>query len=87
MDENAALANLMARVRDSQARYEAIRNMLPESLRTQVRPGPIDERGWTLLAANASIGSKLRQLLPELDAALQSRGWESTPIRVRIQSG
>lgn len=86
MGESAALAGLLARLRDSRSRYDAIRTILPEALRPHVQPGPIDPKGWTLLAANGSVASKLRHLVPEIEAALQTRGWESIPIRVRIQS-
>jgi hypothetical protein len=80
------LAGLMARVRDSQARLEALADVLPTSLRAHLRAGPLDEEGWTLLAANAAVASKLRHLLPMLAEALLAKGWQATSIRVKVQS-
>jgi len=47
------LAGLLARVRASQARLEALADLLPGPLRAHVRAGPLDDEGWTILAANA----------------------------------
>src|SRR5205085_972060 len=46
------LGRLRAALRDSQARYEAIRPILPPALAPHVRPGPLDAEGWSLLASN-----------------------------------
>lgn len=51
-----------------------------------VKPGPVDEAGWSLLAANASVAAKLRQLQPRLEEMLRERGWEVSAIRVKVQS-
>ena len=80
------LASLMARVRASQARLDALADVLPTSLRAHLRAGPLDEEGWTLLAANAAVASKLRHLLPMLAEALLAKGWQATSIRVKVQS-
>lgn len=84
LQRSAPLAALAARLQASNARFEAIRPGLPPALRTQVKPGPIDEEGWSLLAANAAVAAKLRHLLPLLDGLLRDQGLAPLPIRVRI---
>jgi hypothetical protein len=86
LDQSQPLTNLLQRLQQSQARFTAIREQLPPSLRSEVRPGPIDEAGWSLLVPSGAIASKLRQLLPELQAALAAGGWPETPIRIRVNA-
>jgi len=80
------LALLRARLQDSNDRFEAIRASLPAALVPHLAPGPVDEEGWTVLAANTAVAAKLRQLTPRLEAALQQRGWQVSAIRIRVQS-
>jgi hypothetical protein len=40
-----------------------------------------------LLAANASVAAKLRQLQPRLEEVLRERGWQVNAVRVKVQSG
>ncbi len=84
---SAPLAHLRLRIQESNARFEAIRPSLPASLAVHIRPGPVDAQGWSLLAANGAVASKLRQLQPRLEAALRDAGWPVSAIRVKIQSG
>jgi hypothetical protein len=51
-----------------------------------VAPGPVDEEGWSLLAANAAVAAKLRQIKPRLETILQERGWQVSSIRIKVQS-
>ncbi len=83
---NDALVRLTALLRESNDRLTAILPLLPETLATHVRAGPLDESGWSLLAANAAVAAKLRQLQPRLENALRERGWQVSPIRVKIQT-
>jgi hypothetical protein len=87
LDQSQALARLLQRLQESQARFAAIRERLPDALRGAVRPGPLDDAGWSLLAQSGAVASKLRQMLPELEAALQDQGWQATPIRIKVRSG
>jgi hypothetical protein len=87
LESSAALARLGERMRESNARYAAIRDALPEALRAHVKPGPVDEAGWSLLAANAAVAAKLRQLVPRMAAALHEKGFQAIPLRIRVQSG
>ena len=80
------LALLRARLQDSNDRFEAIRDSLPATLARHLAPGPVDEEGWTVLAANTAVAAKLRQLTPRLEAVLQGRGWQVSAIRIRVQS-
>src|SRR4051794_6993968 len=80
------LAGLLARVRASQARLDALADVLPALLRPHLRAGPLDDDGWTLLAANSAVASKLRHLLPTLAETLVAKGWQATSIRVKVQS-
>jgi hypothetical protein len=86
LQQSAPLVRLQQLMRDSNARFEAIRSALPTTLAAHVRPGPIDEAGWSLLAANASVAAKLRQLQPLLEDTLRQRGWQVSAIRVKVQS-
>ena len=84
--QSVPLARLQQRIHESKLRFEAIRAYLPAALAMHVRPGPLDELGWSLLAANASVAAKLRQLLPRFETALREGGCEVSAIRVKVQS-
>ena len=79
------LVGLLQRLRDSRLRFEAIAGLLPAPLLETVRPGPLDDTAWSLLASNASAAAKLRQMLPALEAQLKASGWQGPEIKVRIQ--
>ncbi|HEU4459297.1 MAG TPA: hypothetical protein VFR90_09265 [Methylibium sp.] len=84
---SAPLAHLQALLRESTARFETVRPLLPAALVEQLRPGPIDESGgWCLLASNTAAAAKLRQLLPVIERALLARVGKPTAVRVRVQS-
>jgi hypothetical protein len=83
---SAPLAQLRARLQDSADRFAAIRDALPGALARQVTAGPVDEEGWSLLAANAAVAAKLRQLKPRLEDLLRQQGWQVSSIRIRVQS-
>ncbi len=83
---SAPLAQLRLRLRDSTDRLEAIRDDLPPALSPHVQPGPVDEDGWSLLAANGAVAAKLRQLQPRLEERLRQRGWTMNTIRIKVQT-
>ncbi len=84
--QSAPLARLQSLLRESNARFAAIATAMPPSLAQQVRPGPVSQDGdWALLARNAAVAAKLRQLLPRLEAVLLEKGWPGA-IRVRVQT-
>jgi len=84
--QSAPLARLKELLRESNARFAAIAPHLPAGLEQHIRPGPVTDDGWTLMAANASVAAKLRQLLPRLEVELKNRGLQASVIRIRIQS-
>jgi hypothetical protein len=78
------LAGLLQRVRDSRARLAAIQAVLPLGLRDAVEAGPLDETGWILLVKHAPAAAKLRQCVPQIDAALAAAGFEARVVRVKL---
>jgi hypothetical protein len=86
LDQNTSLADLARRLEQSNGRYAAIRSHLPEPLREQVKAGPIDDTGWSLLASNAAVAAKLRHLLPLLQQCLRDEGWPELAIRLHIRA-
>jgi len=84
LDGSEPLARLREALRDSQARFEAVRTILPPALVPHVQPGPVDAEGWSVLAANAGVAAKLRHLRPLLEDALRGAGWTACSVRVKV---
>jgi hypothetical protein len=85
--QSEPLARLRAQMQASSANFDTIRPLLPASLVPHVKAGPIDDDAWTLLADNASVAAKLRQVLPRLEAELLKRDGKRSAIRLKVQSG
>lgn len=84
IESSEPLVRLAERMRESQQRFDCIRTVLPEPLAGQLRPGPIDADGWTLLACNPAVAAKLRQLVPELQTALTMAKFATLAIRIKV---
>ena len=80
------LSALLKRLQESRDRFAAIKTLLPQTLHAAVSPGPLDDSAWVLLAANAAAAAKLRQLVPELQAALLAAGWAGPDIKVKVSA-
>ena len=65
--------------------FATIRPLLPAGLAASVRPGPLDECGWSLLGANAAVAAKLRQLAPRLEERLRENGHAVAAVRIKVQ--
>ena len=79
------LASLLARLAQSQARFVVAAAALPPELAAVVRPGPLDDQAWRLLADHAAAAAKLRQCLPAIEAALSANGWPAPPVKVKVR--
>ena len=84
--ESPTLARLSELAADSAARLRCVEPLLPLSLRTCVKAGPVDGAVWCLILTNNSVAAKVRQLLPTLQAQLRSKGWDVTEIRLKVSS-
>jgi hypothetical protein len=84
LQQSAPLVKLKERIQDSNARFAAILPGLPTGLALHLKPGSVDELGWTLLAANTSVAAKLRQIKPELESMLSAAGWRMGVIRIKV---
>lgn len=82
--EHESLARLGELMQASNRRLRLIEPALPAALRPSVLAGPLDDQGWSLLAANAAVAAKLRQLQPRLEALLAQAGVQPSQIRIRI---
>ena len=85
MRSSQALSRLVDRLRESNAMFATIRPLLPAALVASVRPGPIDESGWSLLGANAAVAAKLRQLVPRFEDHLREREHAVAAVRIKVQ--
>jgi hypothetical protein len=84
--ESPTFARLAALVRDSSARLQAVRTLLPAPLRASVQAGPIDDGCWCLLVSSNAVAAKLRQLVPALQAHLNQKGLQVSSIRIKVQN-
>jgi hypothetical protein len=84
VENSPALGRLAELVKDSSARLDAIKYLIPPALHSAVKAGPIDGQTWCLLVNGNSAAAKLRQLIPLLLSRLTTLGWEVTSIRLKI---
>ncbi|WP_251971141.1 DciA family protein [Sphaerotilus microaerophilus] len=80
------LLRLQQRLAAAHARMDAIRTFLPPGLAPFVKPGPVEDSGWTLFATGPAVAAKLRQMQPLLETALRQQGFEISSIKIRVQS-
>lgn len=85
-EQSPTLASLAAQARDTKERLKAVEGLIPIDLRAAIQAGPVNENDWCLLVRGNAAAAKLRQLLPMLQARLQTRGWTVTTIRIKVQS-
>jgi hypothetical protein len=85
MRSSPALSSLVSRLHESNAMFATIRPLLPGGLAASVRPGPLDEAGWSLLGANAAVAAKLRQLAPRFEECLRESGHAVAAVRIKVQ--
>jgi len=83
--QHEGLARLGLLIRESNRRMDTVRPALPGALSRFVKPGPVDEEGWTVLAANAAVAAKLRHLQPRLEQMLLEAGLLPARVRVKVQ--
>ncbi|MEJ6006597.1 hypothetical protein WG899_13645 [Paucibacter sp. AS339] len=84
--QHDGLARLGMLLMESNRRMDLIKPCLPGALARFVRPGPVDEEGWSLLADNAAVAAKLRQLQPRLEASLEESGLQPAKVRIKVQT-
>lgn len=63
---------------------KAIEPLLPETLRSAVKAGPIDGESWCLLVNGNAAAAKTRQLIPLIQTRLLRQGWKVNSIRLKI---
>lgn len=86
IEASPALNRLVDRLRESNAMHAAVLPLLPPGLRASVRPGPLDDAGWSLLGANAAVAAKLRQLVPRIEERLRECGHPVAEVRIKVQA-
>ncbi|MGA1289300.1 MAG: hypothetical protein ACO3ZK_17520 [Rubrivivax sp.] len=80
----AGLGALLARWQHSKRCLTAATPVLGVSLAGAMRPGPLEEGVWVLLASSPASAAKARQLLPRIQKALDDQGLGVTTVRVRV---
>ncbi len=84
LSRSEPLGLLMQRLRESNECLQAVRSLLPAGLAEEVRAGPIDDKGWTLLVSGSAAAAKLRQLMPLIEAELLASRQRTVTVRVKI---
>jgi hypothetical protein len=84
--DSPILAKLSDLIERSNQHMAAIAPHLPTGLLKSVSAGPINDCEWCLLVRSGAVASKLRQLLPELEAQLLSASGQRIKVRVKVLS-
>lgn len=80
-----ALARLGRLLHESKRRMAVVAPALPGALSRFIKPGPVDEEGWSLIAANAAVAAKLRHLQPRLEELLAEQGIQPHKVRIKVE--
>lgn len=90
MEEAVGAAPVLAQLRDRLAHSERclglVLPVIPVTLRAHVKAGPIEDDQWCLLVGSAAASTKLRQLLPAIQATLSNHGIDISAIRIKVQT-
>lgn len=90
MDEAVGAAPVLAQLRDRLALSERYLSLvlpvIPVTLRANIKAGPIEDDRWCLLVGSAAASTKLRQLLPAIQATLSNHGIDISAIRIKVQT-
>ena len=81
-----SLSQLVSQAREANTRMKSIEPLLPPGLRNSVQPGPIEGDTWSLIIKNSAAATKVRHLIPSLEAHLRSKGWNVTRIQLKVLS-
>jgi hypothetical protein len=84
--ESPTLAQLSQLMRESTQRLRALDLLIAPALRSAIQAGPIDGSSWCLLVSSNAAAAKLRQMLPALQAHLQSQGFVVESIRLKVRT-
>ena len=84
VENSPTLGRLAELVAESSARLKSIESLIPPTLRSAVKAGPIEGDSWCLLVNGNAAAAKLRQLGPLILASLAAQGWKVTSIRLKI---
>jgi hypothetical protein len=84
--ESPTFARLADLIRESSARLQAIKTLLPAPLRASVQAGPIEDGCWCLLVSSNAVAAKLRQLVPAFLVHLNQKNLSVTSIRIKVQN-
>ena len=84
LQAEGGLGALLARWQHSKCCLTAAAPVLGPGLAGTMRPGPMEEGVWVLLASNPASAAKARQLLPRIQQALDAQGLGVTSVRVRV---
>jgi hypothetical protein len=79
-----SLAHLAELTRASTQRLKLLHTLIPGPLRGAIQAGPIEGTEWCLLVNSNAAAAKLRQMLPALQAHLNSHGHAVEKIRLKI---
>ena len=79
-----SLTRLTDLVQESSDRLKAIEFLIPESLRSAVKAGPIDGENWCLLVNGNAAAAKIRQLIPVIQASLLRQSLKVASIRLKV---
>lgn len=80
------LAQLGQRLQMSQRHLAVISVALPGAMRQFVQAGTLDDQGWTVVAHNAAIATKLRHMQPVLLRLLREQGLLlEGELRIRVR--
>ena len=82
--ESPSLARLTELTRASSQRLKLIHTLVPGPLQNAIQAGPIEGTEWCLLVSSNAAAAKLRQMLPALQAHLNSHGHAVEKIRLKI---
>ena len=84
LQDSVTLAPLLAQARISREWFEHCRPVLGAALASQLRPGPVEEGVWTLLADSGQAAAKARHLVPRVLEAVMARGASLNGVRIKV---